>query len=116
MGATKLTRVTWSDVLCERCDLSMIEWRDAKLARVVLGWRARTHRQYTRGAGNGLWNAQAPPRGALFESTEDVRVIGRDGTAAVVDGVASVTVRNMVDAPSLATRVSDSRRSRTLEV
>ena len=34
LGATKLTHLTWTDVLCERCDLSMIEWRGAKLSRV----------------------------------------------------------------------------------
>ncbi|HEV3192737.1 MAG TPA: pentapeptide repeat-containing protein [Polyangiaceae bacterium] len=34
LGATKLTHVTWLDVLCERCDLSMIEWRGLTLTRV----------------------------------------------------------------------------------
>jgi uncharacterized protein YjbI with pentapeptide repeats len=34
LSATKLTHVAWLDVLCERCDLSMIEWRGPKLTRV----------------------------------------------------------------------------------
>jgi uncharacterized protein YjbI with pentapeptide repeats len=34
LSATKLTYLTWLDVLCERCDLSMIEWRGPKLTRV----------------------------------------------------------------------------------
>jgi uncharacterized protein YjbI with pentapeptide repeats len=34
LSATKLTHLTWIDVLCERCDLSLIAWRGAKLTRV----------------------------------------------------------------------------------
>jgi uncharacterized protein YjbI with pentapeptide repeats len=34
LSATRLTHVTWLDVLCERCDLSMIEWRGMHLTRV----------------------------------------------------------------------------------
>jgi len=34
LSATKLTHLTWVDVLCEKCDLSMIEWHEAKLTRV----------------------------------------------------------------------------------
>jgi uncharacterized protein YjbI with pentapeptide repeats len=36
LAATKLTHLTWLDVLCERCDLSMIEWPGAKLTRAVI--------------------------------------------------------------------------------
>ncbi len=36
MGGTKLAHVSWLDVLCERCDLSLIDWRRAKLARVEI--------------------------------------------------------------------------------
>jgi uncharacterized protein YjbI with pentapeptide repeats len=34
LSATRLTHVTWLDVLCERCDLSMIAWRGVQLTRV----------------------------------------------------------------------------------
>lgn len=34
MNDTKLTRLSWMDVLCERCNLSMIDWPAAKLTRV----------------------------------------------------------------------------------
>jgi uncharacterized protein YjbI with pentapeptide repeats len=34
LASTTLTHLTWLDVLCERCDLSMIEWPGAKLTRV----------------------------------------------------------------------------------
>ena len=34
LAETKLEFVTWVDVLCERCDLSMIDWPKAKLTRV----------------------------------------------------------------------------------
>ncbi|WP_394832934.1 pentapeptide repeat-containing protein [Pendulispora rubella] len=34
MNDTKLTRVSWLDVVCERCTLSMIDWPAAKLTRV----------------------------------------------------------------------------------
>jgi uncharacterized protein YjbI with pentapeptide repeats len=34
MSETKLTRLSWLDVLCERCDLSLIEWPDAQWSRV----------------------------------------------------------------------------------
>jgi uncharacterized protein YjbI with pentapeptide repeats len=31
-----LSDLTWLDVVCERCDLSMIDWRGASLTRVVV--------------------------------------------------------------------------------
>lgn len=31
---SKVTRLSWLDVLCERCDLSMIEWPEAQWTRV----------------------------------------------------------------------------------
>ncbi len=34
LGASKLTQLTWIDVLCERGDLSMVAWQGAKLTRV----------------------------------------------------------------------------------
>ncbi|MCU0685678.1 MAG: pentapeptide repeat-containing protein [Polyangiaceae bacterium] len=34
LRATKLARLSWLDVLGERCDLSMVEWPGAKLTRV----------------------------------------------------------------------------------
>ena len=34
LSATKLARLVWVDVLCERCDLSLIDWPSAKLTRV----------------------------------------------------------------------------------
>lgn len=34
LGASKLTHLSWLDVVCERCDLSMIVWPSAKLTRV----------------------------------------------------------------------------------
>jgi uncharacterized protein YjbI with pentapeptide repeats len=33
---TKLDSIGWIDVLCERCDLSMIEWTNAKFTRVEM--------------------------------------------------------------------------------
>ena len=36
LDGSQLVDLTWLDVLCERCDLSMIEWRGAKLTRVVV--------------------------------------------------------------------------------
>ncbi len=36
LGATKLAHLSWLDVLCERCDLSMIEWTQPTLVRVEL--------------------------------------------------------------------------------
>ncbi len=36
LSETKLAQLTWLDVVCERCDLSMIDWPRAKLTRVEL--------------------------------------------------------------------------------
>ena len=36
LGATKVTHLSWLDVLCLRCDLSLIEWPASKLTRVEL--------------------------------------------------------------------------------
>jgi uncharacterized protein YjbI with pentapeptide repeats len=34
LGASKLTHLSWLDVACERCDLSMVVWQSPKLTRV----------------------------------------------------------------------------------
>ena len=36
LEGSALADLTWLDVACERCDLSMIDWRGAKLTRVVV--------------------------------------------------------------------------------
>jgi uncharacterized protein YjbI with pentapeptide repeats len=36
LAGAKLTRLTWLDVLCERADLSMVDWPAAKLTRVEI--------------------------------------------------------------------------------
>jgi uncharacterized protein YjbI with pentapeptide repeats len=36
LRGTRLVHLSWLDVLCERCDLSMIEWTQPKLVRVEL--------------------------------------------------------------------------------
>jgi uncharacterized protein YjbI with pentapeptide repeats len=35
LAESDLVDLTWIDVVCERCDLSMIQWRGARLTRVV---------------------------------------------------------------------------------
>ena len=35
LDESALVNLTWLDVVCERCNLSMIDWRGAKLTRVV---------------------------------------------------------------------------------
>jgi uncharacterized protein YjbI with pentapeptide repeats len=36
LSETRIDAITWMDVVCERCDLSLAEWPGAKLARVEL--------------------------------------------------------------------------------
>lgn len=36
MDGSDLVNLTWTDVLCERCNLSMITWRGARLTRAVV--------------------------------------------------------------------------------
>jgi len=36
LDESKLANLTWLDVVCERCNLSLLDWRGAKLTRVVV--------------------------------------------------------------------------------
>ncbi len=36
LSESRVDAMTWMDVVCERCDLSLAEWPEAKLTRVVL--------------------------------------------------------------------------------
>src|ERR1700721_3791885 len=36
LDESELANLTWQDVVCERCSLSMVHWRGAKLTRAVV--------------------------------------------------------------------------------
>jgi uncharacterized protein YjbI with pentapeptide repeats len=69
LGASKLTHLSWLDVACERCDLSMIVWPSAKLTRVEVRGSRMTGAKLVEGSFESVRFVDCHLDYALFSDT-----------------------------------------------